>query len=663
MDGSTSTSTLSLTPRESDTNKTITCRAENPEIRQAHGGLRESWTLDVHFPPRISLELSSMLRKQSVAEGNDVFFVCKIFSNPPIDRMVEWYHNDKPLKQNQRKGIIMNSSGTNLVLQKVEKEANGNYTCRATNGVPSVGHYQQSEPFNLDVKYLPVCVPEGVKVYGVAKEENVRIRCQVAANPSNLTFRWTFNNSAEIKDVDKSKFSVNNSVSLFSYKPERELDYGTLMCWSRNDIGEQQKPCVFHIIAAGRPDPVKNCTTSNVNNSAFQINCAPGFNGGLPQNFTIEVIENETLDKIVYKAMSTQPVFSVTDLKDSKDYRVYVIPVNMKGTGQPQSPQGTFVRTLTAPQPIMAEKPNFHKENKKENINPIMVIIFGGASGFVLIVVTITLAVRVRCSRRSGAVPGGREADAKVVVTTIADLEFRDDHLNDRVPLRSSKSGLTSSGSQEIGKDMSEFEGSPQSGYGSGESARIIQYEFRQQSSAETSGATNSMFDLAPPDQLREPHSGQQPFLMLPPLGPGHQGHNFYTLRKHQTSISGGAGGPGPGHCSQPADADHKLPGPPRVSEINTGCRRNNFGAAESAEEFVAQYREKQRAGFMYGTLRRPAHELAIAEHTCGLGAPGSVVPPPPMFEEGNIGSKTPLIAQKKVGKKGEKKDKMESRV
>ena len=78
-----------------------------------------------------------------------------------------------------------------------------------------------------------------------------------------------------------------------------------------------------------------------------------------------------TLDGVVYKGMSTQPVFSVTDLKDSTDYRVYVIPVNMKGTGQPQSPQGTFVRTLTAPQPIMAEKPNFHKENKKENINQL----------------------------------------------------------------------------------------------------------------------------------------------------------------------------------------------------------------------------------------------------------------------------------------------------
>ena len=77
----------------------------------------------------------------------------------------------------------------------------------------------------------------------------------------------------------------------------------------------------------------------------------------------------------------------------------------------------------------------------------------------------------------------------------------------------------------------------------------------------------------------------------------------------------------------------------------------------------------------MYGTLRHQGRSHGHdgmtngQEHTCGLGLgpPGSVVPPPPMFEEGNIGSKTPLIAQKQkcvVGKKpGEKKDKMESRV
>ena len=90
----------------------------------------------------------------------------------------------------------------------------------------------------------------------------------------------------------------------------------------------------------------------------------------------------------------------------------------------------------------------------------------------------------------------------------------------------------------------------------------------------------------------------------------------------------------------------------------------------------MAQYREKQKAGFMYGTLRRgqesgysnsnimitPQFSADYPEHTCGLAAgAGSVVPPPPMFEEGNVNPKTPLIA-KKVGK-SEKKDKMESRV
>jgi len=579
--------------------------------------------------------------------------------------MVEWYHNGKPLKQNQRKGIIMNSSGTNLVLQEVKKEANGNYTCRATNAVPNTGYYEESKPFNLDVKYLPVCVPEGVKVYGVAKEENVRIRCQVAANPSNLTFRWTFNNSAEIKDVDKNKFTINNSISLFSYKPERELDYGTLMCWSRNDIGEQQKPCVFHIIAAGKPDPVKNCTTSNVNNSAFQISCSPGFNGGLPQNFTIEVIENETLDNVVFRGDSTDPNFTVTNLKDSTDYRVYVIPVNMKGLGQPQNPQGTFIRTLTAPQPITAEKPNFQKEDKeKENLNPIMVIIFGGASGFVLIIVTITLAVRVRCSRRTNLT----RDNSKVVVTTIADLEFHDDHLNDRVPLRSSKSGLTSSCSQETGKDISEFEGSPQSGYGSGESAQAIQQDFHQHSADKA----ESIFSGRGPESINHDH----PYLMFPTMSGQSHTHNFCTMRKHPPMSVQFADHP---------DVDHKLPQDSFGVNCNSelSCRRNNF--VESAEEIVAQYREKQKAGFMYGTLRHPRtvqtellHEsgtysqnlmgpqfgefnIKNDEHTCGASGVQSVVPPPPMFEEGNMNPKTPLIAKKNG--KPEKKDKMESRV
>ena len=63
--------------------------------------------------------------------------------------------------------------------------------------------------------------------------------------------RWTFNNSAEAKTVSSRFIRTNGSTSLLTFTPTRTLEYGTLMCWSRNSVGEQRDPCIFHIIAAG----------------------------------------------------------------------------------------------------------------------------------------------------------------------------------------------------------------------------------------------------------------------------------------------------------------------------------------------------------------------------------------------------------------------------
>ena len=630
VDGTTSTSTLTILPTEQDTNKTITCKAENREIRQ--GVLKESWTLNVLYPPRLTLELSSMLEEKDVAEGNDVFFVCKIASNPPISRMVEWYHNGKLLRQNQKKGIIMNSMGTNLVLQEVRKEANGNYTCGANNGIPSAAHMVHSKPFLLDVKYHPVCVPEGVKVYGVAKEENVRIRCQVAANPPNITFRWTFNNSAEIKHVSPDKFSSNGTVSLFSYKPERELDYGTLMCWSRNAIGEQQKPCVFHIIAAGKPDPVKNCSISNVTSNSFQISCSPGFNGGLPQNFTLEVVENEALKTPVFSEISDKPIFSVLNLKESTEYRVYIAPVNMKGVGQPQSPRGTEVRTNGEPKPLITN-PEDSPQDQEEALNPVLVIILGGATGLVLILVTITLAVRVRCARRGNV---SRDS-SKVVVTTITDMEYPDD------PNQSNLNGdHTNLETDSFTKPSFSDDSFPLSVPGDTESSYLkVQppppnyhhHKQQQQHQPPSYHQTNRQYMM-----YNQPDSG------LP--------HSYCTMRKHNPlSVQ---------FADHPAALEHG---------------KDEVGLTDTDHQFdsdVIEFCEKQKAAFMYGTLRnnqansdlRVQNFHGFPKFGAGGGGgedPGCVVPPPPMFEEGNLNMKTPLIA-KKCGKP-EKKDKMESRV
>lgn len=115
----------------------------------------------------------------------------------------------------------------------------------------------------------PVCKPGQQKVHGVARQETVRIQCELEANPQEgIHFTWKFNNTAEIIDIAASYFTTDRARSTTSYTPMTELDYGTLLCWGRNDLGVQKAPCVFHIIPAGM-------LTLILNSGAWGINIAP----------------------------------------------------------------------------------------------------------------------------------------------------------------------------------------------------------------------------------------------------------------------------------------------------------------------------------------------------------------------------------------------------
>ena len=55
------------------------------------------------------------------------------------------------------------------------------------------------------------------------------------------------------------------------------------MCRAQNEIGLQEKPCIFHLMPAGKPDPVSNCSVANQSYSTMSVTCKYGFNGGLRQ--------------------------------------------------------------------------------------------------------------------------------------------------------------------------------------------------------------------------------------------------------------------------------------------------------------------------------------------------------------------------------------------
>ncbi|KAI5741603.1 hypothetical protein M8J76_015296 [Diaphorina citri] len=159
---------------------------------------------------------------------------------------------NKTLHHNIAQGIIMTNQS--LVLQRVNRQSAGNYTCVGFN-IEGDG---ESNAFFLNVMYSPTCKPHQQRVLGVARQEKVNISCEVDANPPDVKFSWTFNNSAETVNVAQAHILRSGTLSVVAYSPNSELDYGTLICWGSNKIGHQRVPCVFHIVSAVTFHPIFN---------------------------------------------------------------------------------------------------------------------------------------------------------------------------------------------------------------------------------------------------------------------------------------------------------------------------------------------------------------------------------------------------------------------
>lgn len=54
------------------------------------------------------------------------------------------------------------------------------------------------------------------------------------------------------------------------------MDYGTIMCWADNVVGQQKEPCVFHLIAAGKPESPYNCSIINQTSDGLDVECNEG---------------------------------------------------------------------------------------------------------------------------------------------------------------------------------------------------------------------------------------------------------------------------------------------------------------------------------------------------------------------------------------------------
>ena len=91
---------------------------------------------------------------------------------------------------------------------------------------------------------------------------------------------------------------------------------------------------------------------TNESTDAFQVTCQPGFNGGLPQHFTLTVYkvspENAELN-LSANLSSALPSFTVSGLDPGSKYVGELLGHNVKGMGVPTQ---IHVYTLKLPEKL-----------------------------------------------------------------------------------------------------------------------------------------------------------------------------------------------------------------------------------------------------------------------------------------------------------------------
>ncbi|XP_067130560.1 LOW QUALITY PROTEIN: nephrin-like [Centruroides vittatus] len=383
--GNVTTSLLTIIPSADDNGKVLTCRSDHPSL--VHDDLQDSWVMNVFYVPNITLDFGANIQHTAIKEGSDVYFECNIKANPWVTD-VGWNFQGKPLYSNTSAGIIV--SNQSLVLQKVKRDHRGFYQCTATN-VEGEG---ASNKIPLEVQYAPICKNPLKSVYGVARDEATEVTCDVEASPENVKFRWSLNNSVD--NIEITTHISNGTSSTVTYTPWSVSGYGALLCWGQNIIGYQKEPCVIRLIPAGPPDSVKGCLVTNLTTNSLTVECEAGYDGGMQQQFHLEVYNSAIEHLQVNLTSQDLPVFNVQNLPEGTSYVLVLYASNNKGRSN-----SVALMANTLPP---AERRTANEEEAA--VSPILGVLIGVIGALVLVAIIVTLVMKLQSDRSDkGALP------------------------------------------------------------------------------------------------------------------------------------------------------------------------------------------------------------------------------------------------------------------
>ncbi|XP_023326509.1 protein turtle [Eurytemora carolleeae] len=344
--GSITTSILTFTPGKGDNREGITCRGYNENMPGT--ALEDQWNISVMYKPRLSLSLGRTLDPSEIKEGDDVYLECSIISNPPVNRL-EWYHEETQLFHNSTAGILL--SNQSLVIQGIDESGKGGYTCRAENKQGN----STSNIVNIRIKYRPMCRHQTEPKIAMDSDNPTIIDCELDSNPDITDVIWIASKGGYQQRISSEHYTFSKGMSRLSFKTARENEYGSVLCYGINDIGTQKDPCVFSLEPAGRPHALQNCTMDN-KTSVLHIICQPGFNGGLVQRFTLQILQSGT-SIVLANLTRTEPTFKISEFYTTYKVAIQIFSHNKQGSSEPYLvAEGITLRRPGIHSPVVPEE-------------------------------------------------------------------------------------------------------------------------------------------------------------------------------------------------------------------------------------------------------------------------------------------------------------------
>lgn len=376
-DGNVTTSVVSFTPTSEDHGSNLACRAKNPAMLESVE--EDTWSMDVQYKPKISLQLGTKLSLENIQENNDVYLDCRVDAYPAVEE-VSWQFNGQNLMASENLLISKNF----LVIQRVQTHHSGFYSCSAEN---SEGR-TQGGTLHLRVQHAPLCKENQNVVYAASRHQEVEVHCEVEADPTNVTFEWRFNSTIQNRPI--KSFTSHGTRSVARYIPHSHTEYGTLLCTAANRIGKQQLPCLFHVVQAGPPGPVENCSITNQTEGSLHLECQAGSDGHLPAHFQLSVHDAMTT-ALSANFTADRPEFWVHDLLPGVEYFLVVWAVNERG----RSPE------LTILPPIMPLVGKLTKSGNTVKIssNALLVTVVSAVALLCLLPLFVFAAVKLKNKR------------------------------------------------------------------------------------------------------------------------------------------------------------------------------------------------------------------------------------------------------------------------